>query len=103
MYVHELTNPRQRFATAAKFHGFCAKDLDSPEPERTRAIFSAFINFVKFSEQCESFITDLRERSAGMVEERDSVAQQLTDAHRKIAYIKYGLLKLRIQLWPDDI
>ncbi|PCH34940.1 hypothetical protein WOLCODRAFT_141390 [Wolfiporia cocos MD-104 SS10] len=85
---HFLLYHLQRFATAAKFHGFCAKDLNSPEPERTRAIFSAFINFVKFSEQCETFITGLRERSAGMVEERDSVAQQLTDAHRKIAYIK---------------
>ena len=79
---------RQRFANAARFHDFTAKDIYAPEPERTRAIFSAFINFVKFCEQCETFISGLRERSAAVIEERDRVAQQLVETKQKIAAIK---------------
>ncbi|PCH38744.1 hypothetical protein WOLCODRAFT_149687 [Wolfiporia cocos MD-104 SS10] len=62
MHVHALTNPRQRFAIAAKSRGFCAKDLNNPEPERAHAKFFALINFVKLSEQCETPIPCLRER-----------------------------------------
>ncbi|EPT01833.1 hypothetical protein FOMPIDRAFT_1029606 [Fomitopsis schrenkii] len=78
----------QRFADAARFHDFTAKDIYAPEPERTRAIFSAFINFVKFCEQCETFISGLRERSSAVIEERDRVAQRLVETKQKIAFIK---------------
>ena len=83
-----MTRIRQRFANAARFHDFTAKDIYAPEAERTRAIFSAFINFVKFCEQCEAFISGLRERSATVIEERDRVAQQLVETKQKIAAIK---------------
>ncbi|KAI0736553.1 Nuf2 family-domain-containing protein [Fomitopsis betulina] len=78
----------QRFANAARFHDFTAKDIYAPEPERTRAIFSAFINFVKFCEQCEVFISGLRERSSAVIEERDRVAQRLVETKQKIVSIK---------------
>ncbi|KZT03575.1 uncharacterized protein LAESUDRAFT_659679 [Laetiporus sulphureus 93-53] len=84
LLLHHL----QRFATAAKFHGFSSRDLYFPEPERTRSILSAFVNFVKFCEQCEPFIMGLRERSAAVVEERDRVAQQLAETRQKVVTIK---------------
>ncbi|TFY68085.1 hypothetical protein EVJ58_g1230 [Rhodofomes roseus] len=84
MLLHHL----QRFADAARFHDFTAKDIYTPDAERTRSIFSAFINFVKFSEQCEAFVSGLRERSAAVIEERDRVAQQLAEARQKIEVIK---------------
>ncbi|KAH9951445.1 Nuf2 family-domain-containing protein [Amylocystis lapponica] len=78
----------ERFASAAKFPDFSAKDLYAPDPERTRSIFSAFINFVKFSEQCEPFITRLRGHSAAVIQEREKVAQRLAEARQRVAYIK---------------
>ena len=68
---------------------FTAKVIYSPEQERARAIFSAFINFFKSGEQCEAFVSELRERLAAVIEEQDRVAQQLVDAKQKIATIKW--------------
>ncbi|KAI0928183.1 hypothetical protein AcW1_005507 [Taiwanofungus camphoratus] len=78
----------QRFAVAARFPDFSAKDLYSPDPERTRSIFSAFINFVKFSEQREPFVTGLREKSAAVIQERDKVVHELADTQQKVVSIK---------------
>lgn len=78
----------QRFAAAAKCLDFSAKDIHRPEPDRTRAIFSAFINFVKFSEQCETFINGLREKSTAAIEERDRIVQQVDEVRQKVAHIK---------------
>ncbi|KAH9925307.1 Nuf2 family-domain-containing protein [Fomitopsis serialis] len=84
MLLHHL----QRFANAARFHDFTAKDIYFPDPERSRSIFSAFINFVKFAEQCETFVSGLRERSASVIEERDRIAEQLVETKQKIEAIK---------------
>ncbi|CCM06381.1 uncharacterized protein FIBRA_08640 [Fibroporia radiculosa] len=78
----------QRFAAAAQCADFSAKDLYFPEPERTRSLFSAFINFVKFSEQCESFITGLREKSANVIDERNKVAAEVIEVHQRVNAIK---------------
>ena len=67
---------------------FSAKDLSFPEPERTRSIFSAFINLVKFSEQCESFITGLREKSAAVAAERDKTTSDLMQSEEKVQEVK---------------
>ncbi|OCH95255.1 hypothetical protein OBBRIDRAFT_822977 [Obba rivulosa] len=78
----------QRFANAAKIRDFSAKDLYAPEPERTRSIFSAFINFVKFTEQNEFFVNGLREKSTSVIKEREKVARQLAEVQLKVAAIK---------------
>lgn len=79
---------RQRFARAAKIADFNAKDLAAPEPERTRAHFSAFINLVKFSEQRADFIKDLRSKSASINKERSDVARKLNDAQAEVASVR---------------
>ena len=61
---------RQRFANAAKTNDFSSKDPYFPNPDRTRSIFSTFINFIKFLEQREAFINRLREQSTTMIRER---------------------------------
>ncbi|KAH7927702.1 hypothetical protein BV22DRAFT_1031466 [Leucogyrophana mollusca] len=77
-----------RFANAARIMDFSAKDLYTPEPERTRFILSAFINFVKFAEQCGPFISSLRDKSTALVEERVQVAQGLSEMQHKLAVLK---------------
>ncbi|THH26364.1 hypothetical protein EUX98_g7826 [Antrodiella citrinella] len=81
----------QRFARAAKIMDFSAKDLSFPDAERTRSVFSAFINLVKFSEQCESFITGLREKSASVAEERNKITSELVASEEKIRAVKEKL------------
>ncbi|CAL1703901.1 unnamed protein product [Somion occarium] len=81
----------QRFARAAKIMDFSAKDLAFPEPDRTRSIFSAFINLVKFSEQCEGFIGGLRNQSASVTKERDQTVEKRAEAERRVATIKAKL------------
>ncbi|KAH8108199.1 Nuf2 family-domain-containing protein [Cristinia sonorae] len=81
----------QRFAKAAKITDFSSRDISFPDPERTRSVFSAFINLVKFSEQCESFIAGLREKSAAVAEERNRVMGDLKDAERRVQTVKERL------------
>ncbi|EGO21650.1 hypothetical protein SERLADRAFT_410230 [Serpula lacrymans var. lacrymans S7.9] len=76
-----------RFANSARILDFSAKDLYMPDPERTRFILSAFINFVKFSEQCTPYISALREKSATLIEEREQVAQEVVHIQRELAAI----------------
>lgn len=64
-------------------------DLVFPEPERTRTILSAMINFVRFAEEREVFHKKLRDESAGAIEERDRVAEQVAELKERIAVIEY--------------
>ncbi|KAF5386676.1 hypothetical protein D9615_001740 [Tricholomella constricta] len=83
--VYHLT----RFAKAARVEDFNAKDIFSPERERTLTLLSAFINFVKFTEQyCNVFVKDLRDRSKAIIVERDQVSEQLGEIERSIEVIK---------------
>jgi kinetochore protein Nuf2 len=74
-----------RLADAAKFQDFSAKDLTAPDPSRTRNILSAFINFIKFTEQRQPFINSLRNESARLAEERATVLRQLDITRRELA------------------
>lgn len=74
-----------RLADAAKFPDFTAKDLSAPDPARTRNVLSALINFIKFTEQCQPFISSLRNESARLVEERATVVRQLGMTKRELA------------------
>ena len=63
---------------------FNARDLFSPDRERTNLLLSAFINFVKFTEQyCDTFLKDLRERSDALVVRRGNIADQLNETEAK--------------------
>lgn len=62
--------------------------MSHPDPERTRANFSAFINLIKFSEQRAEFIESLRQKSARVIDERRKVSDDLQDAESKVATIK---------------
>lgn len=82
----------QRLARAAQINDFSFRDLSSPDPERTRGHLSAFINFVKFSEQRAEFITGLREKSGRVNEEREKAVQALRAAEKEVAAIKYVII-----------
>ncbi|EKM55794.1 uncharacterized protein PHACADRAFT_209321 [Phanerochaete carnosa HHB-10118-sp] len=86
-----LLHHLQRFARAAKIADFNAKDLAAPEPERTRAHFSAFINLVKFSQQRADFIQDLRSKSASINQERAEVNRRLAEVQSEVVAIKYKM------------
>jgi kinetochore protein Nuf2 len=78
-----------RFARAAKVEDFSAKDISHPERDRTLTFLSAFINFVKFTEQfCNPFIKELRDRSDTMIVERDQVSKELAEVQQKIELMK---------------
>ncbi|KAG6819356.1 hypothetical protein H0H93_012571 [Arthromyces matolae] len=78
-----------RFALAARVEDFNAKDVTSPEKERTLILLSAFINFVKFTEQyCNPFVKDLRDRSEGMIVERGRVSESLAQIEQTIGALK---------------
>lgn len=80
---------RTRFAKASRVEDFSAKDLFSPERDRTIVLLSAFINFVKFIEQyCDPFLKDLRERSDALIVRRDDVADQLREVQQKFEELK---------------
>lgn len=68
---------------------FNSRDISNPERERTIILFSAFINFVKFTEQyCDAFLKDLRERSDTLIVQRDNVGDQAREIQEKIDEIK---------------
>jgi kinetochore protein Nuf2 len=71
---------------------FCAKDLYAPERARTMVLLSAFINFIKFTEQfCHPFVKDLRDHSHNILKEREKVAKELDKVHSEIETIKFVL------------
>jgi len=79
---------RTRFAAAAKIPDFSIRDLHFPQPGRSHSILCAFVNYIKFSEQCTPFVMSLRERSSALNRDRDSVSNELEEAQRKLDYIK---------------
>ncbi|KAG5650919.1 hypothetical protein H0H81_010526 [Sphagnurus paluster] len=84
--IYHLT----RFAKAARVEDFNAKDVFSPERERTLILLSAFINFVKFTEQyCNAFVKDLRDSGEAITMERDQVSEKLAEIERNISAMKY--------------
>ncbi|KAI0807066.1 Nuf2 family-domain-containing protein [Fomes fomentarius] len=78
----------QRFANAAKINDFSSKDLYFPDPDRTRSIFSAFINFIKFSEQSETFINRLRDQSTAVIKERQAVSEEIVELEHRMTEFK---------------
>lgn len=64
------------------------RDLVFPEPERTRNILSAIINFIKFAEERTPFLKKLRDQSSSALEERDRTKQKVEELRQKIAEIK---------------
>ena len=69
---------RTRFAKAARVDDFNSRDIYSPERERTLVLLSAFINFIKFTEQyCDVFLKDLRDRSDTLIVRRQEVTARL--------------------------
>ncbi|KAF8185055.1 Nuf2 family-domain-containing protein [Mycena galopus ATCC 62051] len=86
---HILLYHLTRLARAARVEDFCAKDIQSPERERTVYLLSAFINFVKFTEQfCEPFVKKLRDRSDEIIAERDRVSRHLASITQEIDVVK---------------
>ncbi|KAJ6500334.1 Nuf2 family-domain-containing protein [Mycena sanguinolenta] len=86
---HILLYHLTRLARAARVEDFCAKDIQSPERERTLHLLSAFINFVKFTEQfCEPFVKKLRDRSDEIIAERDKVSRRLAGITQEIDAVK---------------
>ncbi|KAI0303431.1 Nuf2 family-domain-containing protein [Multifurca ochricompacta] len=77
-----------RLADAAKVPDFSGKDIFTPTSERTRLILSAFINFVKFSEQCMPFVAKLRGKAADLIQERESVAHERARLESQLAKLK---------------
>ncbi|KAI9569099.1 Nuf2 family-domain-containing protein [Boletus coccyginus] len=77
-----------RFANAARIVDFSARDLYLPDAERTRFVLSAFINFVKFAEQCTPFVANLRDQSTTIIDEREHVAQELAALQHKLNTLK---------------
>ncbi|KAF9456033.1 Nuf2 family-domain-containing protein [Collybia nuda] len=85
LLIYHLT----RFAKAARVEDFNAKDVFNPERERTLILLSAFINFVKFTEQyCNAFVKELRDRSEAVIVERDQINEQLNDIQHRIETFK---------------
>ena len=88
---HYLRVCRVRLADAAKVPDFSGKDIFTPTAERTRLILSAFINFVKFSEQCMPFVEKLRGKAADLIQERENVSHERARLEAQLAQLKYVL------------
>ncbi|KAH9977227.1 Nuf2 family-domain-containing protein [Lactifluus volemus] len=90
-----------RLADAAKVPDFSSKDIFAPTAERTRLILSAFINFVKFSEQSLSLVTKLRGKAADLIQDRESTAHERARLEEQLAQLKAKLAEDEPRL--DDI
>ena len=76
---------RTRFANAARVDDFNSRDIYNPERERTLILLSAFINFVKFTEQyCDAFLKDLRNQSDTLIVRREDVTASLNEIQAKV-------------------
>ncbi len=79
----------QRIAMAARVQDFSMRDLVAPETQRTRLILSAFVNFIRFAEEREVFLKELRDKSQRTIEERDRMKQQVEELRAAIEKRKY--------------
>ncbi|KAH9967904.1 Nuf2 family-domain-containing protein [Russula dissimulans] len=77
-----------RLAAAAKVPDFCGKDIFTPTPERTRIVLSAFINFVRFSQQNASYAAKIRGKAADMAQELENVIQERASLDAQLAQLK---------------
>ncbi|KAJ4488227.1 Nuf2 family-domain-containing protein [Lentinula aciculospora] len=74
-----------RFANAARVDDFSAYDIFKPTKERTLLLLSAFINFVKFTEQlCNPFVNELANRSDALLVERDQISSKLVQVQKQV-------------------
>ncbi|TFK50121.1 hypothetical protein OE88DRAFT_1631818 [Heliocybe sulcata] len=78
--LHHIT----RFAATARMADFNSRDIYFPEAERTRLILSAFINLVKFHEQCAATIDEIRRKDAELESEREEAIRRLADMEREL-------------------
>jgi kinetochore protein Nuf2 len=84
-----------RFADAARIDEFSAIDLLKPTKDRVILLLSAFINFVKFTEQlCEEAVRKLSTHSETILTERDQAAKDLHEVEGKIRQLKCDLFLL---------
>ncbi|KAJ3788571.1 Nuf2 family-domain-containing protein [Lentinula aff. detonsa] len=78
-----------RFANAARVDDFSAYDISRPTKDRTLLLLSAFINFVKFTEQlCNPFVNELASRSDALLVERDQISGKLAQVQKRIQELK---------------
>ncbi|KAJ4480499.1 Nuf2 family-domain-containing protein [Lentinula edodes] len=78
-----------RFANAARVDDFSSYDISKPTKERTLLLLSAFINFVKFTEQlCNPFVNELVNRSNALLVDRDQVSSKLAQTQKQIQELK---------------
>nr|GAT58016.1 predicted protein [Mycena chlorophos] len=78
-----------RLARAARSDEFSATDLHAPTKDRTLRHLSAFINFVKFTEQfCYPFVAKLQDSSEKIVHEHERVTRKLNEVTEEINKLK---------------
>ncbi|TRM59457.1 Nuf2 family-domain-containing protein [Schizophyllum amplum] len=81
-----------RLAQAACIDNFNSRDLTHPEPARTRVLLSAFINFIKFTEQyCHEPSTKIMHNAEKVVQERRAAEDELSRINQEITVIKAKL------------
>ncbi|KAG7094028.1 hypothetical protein E1B28_007650 [Marasmius oreades] len=90
LLLHHLN----RFAVAARIEDFSALDISRPERDRTLILLSAFINFIRFTDQfCSERVNKLTHRSNAVLEEHQKMKNKLTDVRLQITDIKAKLAK----------
>ncbi|KAI5900061.1 uncharacterized protein SCHCODRAFT_02481993 [Schizophyllum commune H4-8] len=78
-----------RLASAARIEDFNSKDLTNPDPDRTNVLLSAFINFIKFTEQfCHEPFTKIMHSADKVVQERKAAEDDLSRINQEIKVIK---------------
>ncbi|KAJ8094524.1 kinetochore-associated Ndc80 complex subunit nuf2 [Marasmius tenuissimus] len=90
LLLHHLS----RFAIAARIEDFSALDISRPERDRTLILLSAFINFIRFTDQfCSQRVNKLQHHSNTIIDEHEKVKNKLADVRLQIAEIKAKLAK----------
>lgn len=89
-FFEYLWLPRTRFAQAARVDNFSAADIAHPTKERTLELLSAFINFVKFTEERnDTYIAGLRGGSDKLIADLAKAKDKYADLSRKVNSIKF--------------
>lgn len=79
---------RQRTCASARAPGVTLKDIVQPERIKTMNILSALINLVKFTEEQQEFVINLREQSINAAEERDRLESEIIQMREQINLVK---------------
>lgn len=94
---------RTRFAKAARVEDFNAKDISNPDRERTLLLLSAFINFIKFTEQyCDVFVKNLRNGSETVINERDQASAHFAGIQQQILEMKWVKLESNLHFVDSE-